>query len=137
MPMLMTNPWRNTELMTLCFSCECASETNGGIANENPSANTKIEKNTAFPRETDARACAPRSLPTIILSNKLTETWPTCVIITGSASVRHALVYCLLRNFIKKICSKNTANFLVYLLNVIISLQNSQHPLPKPDLSLR
>ena len=51
-----------------------------------------MEKKTAFPNETEARASAPSNCPTIILSKRFTETCPTCVSITGRARVRHSLV---------------------------------------------
>jgi hypothetical protein len=70
----------------------------GGIAKENPIPKIKIEKKYAFPRETEANAFAPKSFPTIILSNKFTETCPTCVSITGSANFRVSCV-----NFLSKI----------------------------------
>ena len=96
----MTNPCLKTELIVSCFPWELASETKGGMAKENPNANTKMEKNNAFPKETEAKACAPKSFPTMMLSKRFTDTCPTCVSITGSASFSPCCVYCLSKNFI-------------------------------------
>ena len=80
-------PCLNEDLPLKKLFSESASATNGVMAVENPMPNDIAIKTKLLPKETAANSALP-SWPTIILSTKLTNVWPSMPNITGVASFK-------------------------------------------------